>query len=49
MAVFRIPGYLSTLASGRVGTGHAIPRVRDMAPGFSSVDACNGFAQLAAT
>ena len=44
--VFRIPGYLSTLASGWVD-GHAIPRVRDMAPGFLSVDACNGFAQPA--
>ncbi len=44
--VFRIPGYLSTLASGWVD-GHAVPRVRDMAPGFLSVDACNGFAQPA--
>lgn len=44
--VFRIPGYLSTLASGWVD-GHAIPRVQDRAPGYLAVDACNGFAQPA--
>ncbi|HQQ70586.1 MAG TPA: Ldh family oxidoreductase [Alicycliphilus sp.] len=44
--VFRIPGYLSTLASGWVD-GHAVPQVRDMAPGFLSVDARNGYAQPA--
>ena len=44
--VFRIPGYLSTLASGWVD-GRAEPRVEDCAPGFVAVDAGNGFAQPA--
>ncbi|GGY73034.1 Ldh family oxidoreductase [Marinobacter zhanjiangensis] len=44
--VFRIPGYLSTLASGWVD-GHARPEVEDRAPGFVAVDAGNGFAQPA--
>ncbi|MGM0569892.1 Ldh family oxidoreductase [Marinobacter sp.] len=44
--VFRIPGYLSTLASGWVD-GHAEPVVEDRAPGFVAVDAGNGFAQPA--
>ncbi len=43
---FRIPGYLSTLASGWVD-GHAEPVVEDVAPGFVRVDAQNGFAQPA--
>ncbi|WP_312304150.1 Ldh family oxidoreductase [Pulveribacter sp.] len=44
--VFRIPGYLSTLASGWVD-GRAVPQVQDVAPGFIAVDARNGFAQPA--
>ncbi|WP_313083603.1 Ldh family oxidoreductase [Pulveribacter sp.] len=44
--VFRIPGYLSTLASGWVD-GRAVPQVQDAAPGFIAVDARNGFAQPA--
>ncbi|WP_084153851.1 Ldh family oxidoreductase [Simplicispira psychrophila] len=44
--VFRIPGYLSTLASGWVN-GHAVPQVEDVAPGYVAVDAGNGFAQPA--
>lgn len=44
--VFRIPGYVSTLASGWVN-GKAVPEVTDAAPGFISVDAKNGFAQPA--
>lgn len=44
--IFRIPGYLSTLASGWVD-GHAVPVVTDAAPGFVSVDARNGYAQPA--
>ncbi|MEE4681028.1 Ldh family oxidoreductase [Pseudomonas alliivorans] len=44
--VFRIPGYLSSLASGWVD-GKAVPVVEDVAPAFVRVDAANGFAQLA--
>ncbi len=44
--VFRIPGYLATLASGWVD-GRAVPRVHDLAPGAIAVDAANGFAQPA--
>jgi len=44
--IFRMPGYISTLASGWVD-GHAVPVVTDAAPGFVSVDACNGYAQPA--
>ncbi|NYT23260.1 Ldh family oxidoreductase [Alcaligenaceae bacterium] len=44
--LFRIPGYLSTLASGWVD-GRAVPVVTDAAPAFVSVDARNGFAQPA--
>lgn len=44
--VFRIPGYLSTLASGWVD-GTAVPQVEDIASGFVGVDAGNGFAQPA--
>jgi delta1-piperideine-2-carboxylate reductase len=44
--IFRIPGYLSTLASGWVN-GKATPVVTDVASGFVRVDACNGFAQPA--
>ena len=43
---FRIPGYLSTMASGWVDAA-AVPVVTDVAPGFVSVDAGNGFAQPA--
>lgn len=44
--IFRMPGYVSTLASGWVD-GRAVPVVEDAAPGFVSVDARNGFAQPA--
>ncbi|CRM85202.1 (2R)-3-sulfolactate dehydrogenase (NADP(+)) [Pseudomonas sp. 24 E 13] len=44
--IFRIPGYLSTLASGWVN-GAAVPTVSDVASGFVRVDADNGFAQPA--
>ncbi|TCS36498.1 delta1-piperideine-2-carboxylate reductase [Paucimonas lemoignei] len=44
--IFRIPGYVSTLASGWVD-GKAVPEVTDAAPGFISADAKNGFAQPA--
>lgn len=44
--VFRIPGYVSTLASGWVD-GAAVPEVTDVAPGFVRVDARGGFAQPA--
>jgi len=44
--VFRIPGYLSTLASGWVD-GRAEPVVKDVASGYVSVDARGGFAQPA--
>ncbi|MEX2473787.1 Ldh family oxidoreductase [Marinobacter sp.] len=44
--VFRVPGYLSTLKSGWVN-GQAVPVVEDVAPGFVSADAGNGFAQPA--
>jgi len=44
--IFRIPGYLSTLASGWVN-GKAVPVVTDVASGFVRVDAGNGFAQPA--
>lgn len=44
--VFRIPGYLSSLASGWVD-GQARPIVEDVASGFVRVDAANGFAQPA--
>ena len=44
--IFRIPGYLSTLASGWVN-GNAVPVVTDVASGFVRVDAANGFAQPA--
>ncbi|MCE4052694.1 Ldh family oxidoreductase [Pseudomonas sp. Au-Pse12] len=44
--VFRIPGYVSTLASGWVD-GQAVPRVEDVAAAFVRVDAANGFAQPA--
>lgn len=43
---FRIPGYLSTMASGWVDAT-AVPVVTDTAPGYVSVDAMNGFAQPA--
>ncbi|NBA97142.1 Ldh family oxidoreductase [Pseudomonas sp. R5(2019)] len=44
--VFRIPGYVSTLASGWVN-GKATPVVEDVASGFVRVDAGGGFAQPA--
>lgn len=44
--VFRIPGYLSSLASGWVN-GQAEPKVEDVAPSFVRVDAAGGFAQPA--
>lgn len=44
--VFRMPGYVSTLASGWVN-GCAIPQVTDVAAGFVRVDAGGGFAQPA--
>ncbi|VVP85132.1 Delta(1)-pyrroline-2-carboxylate/Delta(1)-piperideine-2-carboxylate reductase [Pseudomonas fluorescens] len=44
--VFRMPGYVSTLASGWVD-GQAEPHVVDVAPAFVRVDACGGFAQPA--
>jgi len=44
--VFRIPGYVSTLASGWVD-GKAVPEVTDIASGYLRVDAKGGFAQPA--
>ncbi|KJK04005.1 MULTISPECIES: Ldh family oxidoreductase [Pseudomonas] len=44
--VFRIPGYVSTLASGWVN-GQAEPAVSDVASGYVRVDAKGGFAQPA--
>ncbi len=44
--IFRIPGYLSSLASGWVD-GKAVPVVEDVAAAFVRVDAVNGFAQPA--
>ncbi|EIK96366.1 malate/L-lactate dehydrogenase [Pseudomonas sp. M47T1] len=44
--VFRVPGYISSMASGWVD-GTAVPVVEDVASGFVRVDAGNGFAQPA--
>lgn len=44
--LLRVPGYLSTLASGWID-GRAVPCVVDAAPGVVTVDARNGFAQVA--
>jgi len=44
--VFRMPGYVSTLASGWVN-GQAEPKVTDVAAGYVRVDAAGGFAQPA--
>ena len=44
--IFRIPGYLSSLASHWVD-GQAAPVVEDVASGFIRVDAAGGFAQPA--
>ncbi|MCI3945153.1 lactate dehydrogenase [Pseudomonas syringae] len=44
--IFRIPGYLSSLASGWVD-GKAVPAVEDVGAAFVRVDAGNGFAQPA--
>lgn len=41
--IFRVPGYLGSLASGWVD-GQAVPSVEDVAPGFLRVDGMNGFA-----
>ncbi|EGH44876.1 malate/L-lactate dehydrogenase, partial [Pseudomonas syringae pv. pisi str. 1704B] len=44
--IFRIPGYLSSLASGWVN-GKAVPVVEDVGAAFVRVDAGGGFAQPA--
>ncbi|MBK5001055.1 Ldh family oxidoreductase [Pseudomonas sp. S31] len=44
--VFRMPGYISTLASGWVD-GRAVPQITDVASGYVRVDARGGFAQPA--
>lgn len=44
--VFRLKGYLATLASGWVD-GRAVPQVEDIASGYVAVDAAGGFAQPA--
>src|ERR1700675_2872524 len=44
--IFRIPGYVSTLASGWVN-GKAVPKVEDVGAAFIRVDAGGGFAQPA--
>ena len=44
--IFRIKGYLSSLAAGWVD-GQAVPRVEDAGAGFVRVDAQGGFAQPA--
>lgn len=44
--IFRVAGYLSSLASGWVD-GRAVPVVEDAAAAFVRVDAANGFAQPA--
>lgn len=44
--LMRVPGYLSTLASGWID-GRAVPSVVDAAPGVVTADARNGFAQVA--
>jgi len=44
--IFRIKGYLSSLAAGWVD-GQAVPKVEDVGAGFVRVDAAGGFAQPA--
>jgi len=44
--IFRIKGYLSSLAAGWVN-GHAVPEVEDVGAAFVRVDAGGGFAQPA--
>lgn len=44
--IFRIKGYLSSLAAGWVD-GQAVPEVEDVGTGFVRVDAAGGFAQPA--
>ncbi|MDD1966093.1 Ldh family oxidoreductase [Pseudomonas putida] len=44
--IFRIKGYLSSLAAGWVN-GHAVPKVEDVGAAFVRVDAGGGFAQPA--
>lgn len=44
--LFRIPGYVASVRSGRV-TGDAVPSLHDLATGVVKVDAENGFAPLA--
>lgn len=45
--LFRLPGYLATLASGGWVDGKAVPQVKDAGAAFVAVDAANGFAQPA--
>jgi delta1-piperideine-2-carboxylate reductase len=44
--LFRMPGYIGTLRSGWVN-GRSVPRVDDAAPGVVTVDADNGYSQIA--
>jgi delta1-piperideine-2-carboxylate reductase len=44
--LFRIPGYVSSVRSGKV-TPDAVPQVRELAPAILQVDGQNGFAPLA--
>jgi delta1-piperideine-2-carboxylate reductase len=44
--IFRMPGYLSSIASGWVDPS-AVPRIDDVGPAMLRVDAMNGFAQPA--
>jgi len=44
--IFRIPGYLSTIASGWVNA-RAVPQVEDVAPSYVAVDAAGGYTQPA--
>lgn len=44
--LFRIPGYVSSVRSGKV-TPDAVPEVRELAPAVVQVDGHNGFAPLA--
>jgi delta1-piperideine-2-carboxylate reductase len=44
--LFRIPGYLKSVTSGKVD-GQAVPKIHDVRPGVVHVDAKMGFAPLA--
>ncbi|HEX9867211.1 MAG TPA: Ldh family oxidoreductase, partial [Candidatus Tectomicrobia bacterium] len=44
--LFRLPGYISSVRSGKVTPG-AVPQLRDLAPAIVQVDGQNGFAPLA--